>query len=789
MDGEANKTPASALSRQLEWVGIAAAALDADGRVLTANRQMVALLDLDADDVSGRPLEAMLKASAAATTKEHECWVFRFTSDGRDVWYRLDVFPHSGQALAMLVNITQERLAMQFTRFGSDEFQQLLQDAQIGVWRFDPDAEVYYFSSELSLGYRTEELTFPLERLNSVQHQEDAKRDAIARIRITTEGGAGEGEGRFMSASGEWVHMSSHYRAGRCLPSGRYEMVGISQNITRHAAVRDAATLSASRLKLALKAAKAAVFEYDYGKDKYWTSDEMRAMVGDDLWAQVPDHPLTIFEPEDRAAVRVVTLQIAHGAKSGTVDARLRTIGGPRWVRIYCEVENALDGRPRRTIGFVLDIHEQKQQEIALEEARRAAEAGAAAKSNFLASMSHEIRTPLNGVLGMAQSLYGDELTSAQREKVAVILDSGKTLMALLNDVLDLSKIEASKLEISPIDDDLRESVGRAAMLFRPGADEKGIVLDVDFDEAVPARLRFDPVRVRQCVSNLLSNAIKFSKIGGRVGLRLQASHLPDGGYHIAITISDSGIGMNEETLEKLFSQFSQADGSTSRRFGGSGLGLAISRQLARAMGGDIDVQSEYGEGSSFRLSFRADPAAVSRSASDTVNQGIGRQPGPECPLAGARVLLVDDNQVNRQVIKLFLAPSAVVISEAANGLEALANLKRATFDIVLLDVHMPVMDGCEAVRTIRASREVWRDVPVIALTADAMSGDKERYLAIGMTDYLAKPVDQRELISKIGAILAARREAAPIRSNAPAAPAKASDRIPTKVGGAAAAG
>ncbi len=338
---------------------------------------------------------------------------------------------------------------------------------------------------------------------------------------------------------------------------------------------------------------------------------------------------------------------------------------------------------------------------MALEEARRAAEAAAAAKSNFLASMSHEIRTPLNGVLGMAQSLHGDELTDAQSEKVNVILDSGKTLMALLNDVLDLSKIEAGKLEISPIDDDLRESIERAVMLFRPGAIEKGITLDIDLDDAVPGRLRFDPVRVRQCVSNLLSNAIKFTEIGGRVGLRLETRGLPDGSHLVAITVSDSGIGMNQETLSKLFSQFAQADGSTSRRFGGTGLGLAISRQLARAMGGDIDVESEFGKGSSFRLSFKADPAAMSRTAAETVRQAPGAEPVSEAragsPLAGARVLIVDDNKVNRQVIKLFLAPCSVVISEAVNGLDALEKLKQAPFDIVLLDVHMPVMDGCEA--------------------------------------------------------------------------------------------
>ena len=764
MDGEADRRTAGALSRQIECIGIAAAVLDADGSVLAANRQLTDLLNLPAEAISGRALNSLLATAAAAATKEQARCIFRFNGEASDVWYRLDLFPHSGQTFAMLVDITEERLAMQFIRFGSAEFQQLLHDAQIGVWRFDPDAEVYYFSSELSLGYKSEAISVPLERLIRIQHKADAKQDAVIRNRIATEGGTGEGEVRYLTATGEWVHLNVHYRSGRRLPSGRYEMYGISQNITAQAVARDAATLNANRLKLALKAANAAVYQYDYRTEKYWASEELRAMVGDDLWARLADNPLDVFVPEDREAVKSVGQRIRQGAGSGGLDVRMRKLEGPRWVRLYTEAEANSNGRPRRNIGLILDIHDQKQQEIALEHARRAAEAAAAAKSNFLASMSHEIRTPLNGVLGMAQSLHADDLTFAQREKVGIILDSGKMLMALLNDVLDLSKIEAGKLEISPIDDDLRECVRRTATLFQPGADEKGIVFDIDFHEAVPGRLRFDPVRVRQCVSNLLSNAIKFTHVGGRVRLRLETGDLPDGRSLVAITISDNGIGMSQETLDKLFSIFVQADGTIARRFGGTGLGLAISRQLARAMGGDIEVESAYGQGSSFRLSLRADRAAALRPGPETGRTPFPHSSLPEArgrtSLANARVLLVDDNQVNRQVIKLFLAPCSVYISEAVNGLDALETLRRATFDIVLLDIHMPVMDGVEAIRAIRTSGEAWSDVPAIALTADAMSGDKERYLAIGMNDYVAKPVDQRELIGKMSAILAARGEA-----------------------------
>jgi signal transduction histidine kinase/CheY-like chemotaxis protein len=404
-----------------------------------------------------------------------------------------------------------------------------------------------------------------------------------------------------------------------------------------------------------------------------------------------------------------------------------------------------------------------RRMHIALDEAHKAAEAAGKAKSNFLASMSHEIRTPLNGVLGMAQSLHGDDLTAEQSEKVAIILDSGTTLMALLNDVLDLSKIEAGKMNIAPIDDDLRESVMRAVKLFQPGASDKGITLATEIDPALPERLNFDPVRVRQCVSNLLANAIKFTDSGGSVDVRLSTTEQEGGIHLIAMTIADTGIGMDGEALGKLFSVFSQADDSTSRRFGGTGLGLAISRQLAQAMGGNIVVESVLGKGSSFHLTFKAQAAtsqlAVVQDLHPIPGRAAGLIAGASSAIAGARVLLVDDNAVNRQVVKLFLKPFGLTICEAVNGQDALAALRCAPFDLVLLDVNMPVMDGCETIMAIRSSADAWHDVPAIALTADAMSGDRERYLSIGMTDYLSKPIDQRELISKMTAALALHSE------------------------------
>jgi two-component system, sensor histidine kinase len=391
-----------------------------------------------------------------------------------------------------------------------------------------------------------------------------------------------------------------------------------------------------------------------------------------------------------------------------------------------------------------------------LKDARGRAEAASDAKSSFLAVMSHELRTPLNGMLGMAQALRADELGPGQREQVDLLIDSGETLLVLLNDILDLSKIEAGKLEIAPTAGDLVQAVGRLVNGFQPTAREKGIDLSFGIDGDPPPCLMFDVVRVRQCVANLVSNALKFTS-EGRVEVTLACAPEPGSGRQsVKLTVSDTGIGMSAATLDKLFGAFTQADASTTRNYGGSGLGLNITRRLAELMGGSVNVRSREGQGSLFTLRFMAD---ATEAQADSVIPATAPAAVLEldalASLGGRRVLVVDDHPINRRVIRLFLEPFGCELVEVENGQEALAAVEAEAFDIVLMDVNMPVMDGLEATRRLRADPR-WRNLPIVALTADVMSTQIRTCLEAGMDAHVAKPIDMRNLLTILAQVVVA---------------------------------
>jgi signal transduction histidine kinase/AmiR/NasT family two-component response regulator len=387
----------------------------------------------------------------------------------------------------------------------------------------------------------------------------------------------------------------------------------------------------------------------------------------------------------------------------------------------------------------------------ALEAAERAAMSASAAKSVFLATMSHELRTPMNGVLGMAHALTAGPLNAQQSHQVDMLIRSGEGLMTILNDVLDVSKIEAGKLELETLAFDIRDLVDEVVGLWTQAAEAKDVRLVRTVDPLAPTWVSGDPTRLRQILTNLISNALKFTA-SGEVSVRVG----PAGAAFLEIQVVDTGIGMSADQQTRLFQTFSQADASITRRFGGTGLGLAICKQLTELMGGAITVRSAPGAGSAFTLALPLPDAAEPEVASQTPSGGI----------AGLRVLVADDNRINQLVARTILEAAGAVVEVADNGRHALQRLGERVYDAVLMDVHMPDMDGLEALRRVRAGAAGAGDIPVIALTADVMHGDEGDLLACGFDAVQPKPIRPADLIRAIAEACAAQVQTNALRMN-----------------------
>ncbi|HYD45154.1 MAG TPA: ATP-binding protein [Phenylobacterium sp.] len=377
---------------------------------------------------------------------------------------------------------------------------------------------------------------------------------------------------------------------------------------------------------------------------------------------------------------------------------------------------------------------------------RLRAEQASAAKSNFLATISHEIRTPLNAVVAAGALLGRTRLSKAQAEHVAMLGSAGEVLLGLLNDVLDLSKIESGKLQVEAAEFAIRDKLEASVQLWSPRAAEKGVELVARLAGDLPARVVTDPLRLQQIVFNLLSNAVKFTD-QGRVEL---SAGLANG--RLWLEVADSGCGMSPEVAARVFDSFEQASASTSRQRGGTGLGLAISRQLAEIMDGDLSVRSIVGEGSTFRLEL---PVTVVEAAEPAA------APESEMMLEGLEVLLADDHPVNQRIVRLYLEPLGCRVTAVGDGGEAVEAAALRPFDLILMDMQMPLVDGVEATRRIRAIDGPNATTPVFALTANAMQEHRDRWLAVGVDVFLTKPLDMALLLQAVAGVSANERAAA----------------------------
>jgi PAS domain S-box-containing protein len=496
------------------------------------------------------------------------------------------------------------------------------------------------------------------------------------------------------------------------------------------------------------------------GRELMW-SQEFREICGlpRDM-APDPETALKLYPPEDAATARAeVELAIATGRGWEASRRILRPNGELRYIKSHSVCETGEDGQVTALFGVYLDVTD-------LELARRAAEAASATKAAFLANMSHEIRTPMNGVMGFAELLLATPLDPEQKRHASLILESSGALLKLLNDILDVSKIDAGQLEVASEPFSLRHGIGQCVNLMLPMATQKSLELTVKVAVDVPKRIVGDGLRLRQILLNLLGNAVKFTGQGS-VALDVRRGPAENGHPTVVISVADTGVGIDPDRMAAVFEEFVQADASVSRRFGGTGLGLSISRRLAGLMGGGIALAGRPGGGTVATLTL---PLIEAPDEAATPARQAGAPPSPRSARP-ASILLVEDIDINRELVTALLTRAGHTVETAQNGAEALGMAARLIdepdrWDLILMDVQMPVMDGLTATRHIRALGGRAATVPIVALTAGAFAGDIQACLDAGMNDHLAKPIVTAELARAI------ERWARPADRRAPPSPA-----------------
>ncbi len=600
--------------------------------------------------------------------------------------------------------------------------------------------ELFGYSSEEMLG-RTPALLYP-----------EADPAALARdLAAIAEGNeyVGEWQGRHKDGTLLWVDLKvTLLRDGVGAAVG---YIGVAREITARHQAEEGLRHSEQTFRLLMEAAPIGICVLN-AQDRFEAvNDAYCALTGytreELLAAQVGDlHP-----PEERAAHMGRLHARSAAGRSEPVEFTLRTrTGERRTVLGRGATIMGADGQPRR-LGFVVDITERKTAEEVLRRANAALERASRAKSAFLATMSHEIRTPLNGVIGLTSLLQATPLSPQQSEYVSALHASGEGLLGLISDILDFSKIEAGQLSLEVRTFDPRRLVGEVVGLFTAQARAKGLGLNAQVDPLVPALLAGDAGRLRQVLLNLLGNALKFTA-QGEVEIAVSLVEESAEGALVRVAVRDTGIGIAPEAQAAMFEPFTQADASTTRRYGGTGLGLAIARRLVEAMGGQIGVESAPGQGSTFWLTLRlprlAEAAAEGPPTSPQLDPAapvaVGAADGPR-----GRVLVVEDNAINRMVAVGLLQDLGCAVATAEDGRQAVEAVRREDYDLVLMDLHMPELDGFAAAAAIRQLERAagrGRHTAIVALTADALAGDAEKSLAAGMDGHLSKPATRERL-------------------------------------------
>ena len=614
-----------------------------------------------------------------------------------------------------------------------------------GCWEFlNPAWEtVTGYSVEESLGWNTAKLLHPDDLEAASEIYPKIKSGEIEQTVLKQ---------RFIRADGVCRHIEVSVKALRDNEGGFAGTIGNIRDVTaEHSAAR--ALMESKRVFETLaKLSPAGIFRTDNKGECTYFNEAWLELTGLTEHAAMGKGWGDALHPDDRARVEAEWSAVIEAKSKYRSDFRfVRPDGQIAWVSAIASPEFNEHGGLLGYVGVNVDITDRKLLEEQLVSAKRHAESADIAKSAFLANMSHEIRTPMNGVLGFAQLLLESDLNDAQREQAQIIADSGHTMMRLLNDILDISKVEAGQMELAKEPVDVRDILNRCIKLMSPNAKRKKIDLHLEVDDSVPPVIIGDGLRLRQVILNLTGNALKFTQ-DGYVKIRVTAEPSTMGRVHLKIIVEDTGIGIAQDRQANIFKPFEQAEGSTARRFGGTGLGLTISRQLINLMDGELGLQSKLGEGSTFSIELDAE---VVEQENQTEAPGERRAMPRIASADRTYVLLVEDHDVNQMLLKTMLDTLECDVKLAINGADAIAEVDAAKaagkmFDIVLMDIQMPYVDGYEATRAIRARGIKAEELPVVALTANAFPDDIANCLEAGMQAHVAKPVMKDDLMDAL---------------------------------------
>ena len=679
---------------------------------------------------------------------------------------RASVFDDDGAAAMLdgfIVDISQRKetaAALEVARLRLD---QALEASGAGEWRWDLSRDSIYRSPNFLrlLGLPADTPNeVPREQhralIETIIHPDDLAA-LLEHAQAMKDRNARDLECRMRRPDGSY----RWYRiAGRAFESaeGRFDqLIGTLSDIDDQKRLESELAQAAERYDLAVTGAATGIWDWDLDARRTFYSPQFRALLGYDRWsaerfeAEVAARFKTVIHPAELDDYLMAIARMRAGIGSD-LELRMRCAdGGYRWVHLVGRPFRDAAGRVLRCAGTIADIDRRKQAEIELKAALERAEEASRAKSRFLAMMSHEIRTPMNGVLGFAGVLLDSSLDVEQRHAVQMIRQSGDNLLRILNDVLDFSKLEAGQVTLERIGFGPAQLTAYAAEIVAPRAAAKRLRLEIASDPELPAAVAGDPGRIRQILLNLLGNAVKFTEQGG-VTLRTRLVAADAEKAMLEWSVTDTGIGMDEAARARLFSDFAQGDSSIWRRFGGTGLGLAISRRLAVQMGGSIDVESEPGRGSTFRLRLPLDIATdMPQPRGEDAGAGEARlRAAIEALGRPLRVLVAEDNATNQAVVVALLKPYPMMIDIAQNGLEAVELGRRGRYDVIFMDVHMPELDGLGATRALRLSGGAAAAAPIIAFTANAFTEDIALCREAGMDDHVAKPVSKEMLIAAI---------------------------------------